>query len=95
MVYVYELDQNLCNIIGTIFAVKISRKFAKNWWISLDQLLWSTEVNFCQMMNHIRDRFVNFISPNQECKETIENRKIIKRKTYSSLFDILKRKCMS
>ena len=46
MVYIYELDQNLCNIIGTIFAVKISRKFAKNWWISLDQLLWSTEVDF-------------------------------------------------
>ena len=48
MVYICELDQNLTNIIGTIFAVKISRKFAKNWWISLDQLLWSTEVNFCQ-----------------------------------------------
>lgn len=48
MVYIYELDHNLCNI-GTIFAVKISRKFAKNWWISLDQLLWSTEVNFCQI----------------------------------------------
>ena len=47
MVYIYELDQDLCIIIGTIFAVKISRKFAKNWWISLDQILWSTEVNFC------------------------------------------------
>ena len=47
MVYIYELDQDLCIIIRTIFAVKISRKFAKNWWISLDQLLWSTEVNFC------------------------------------------------
>ena len=51
MVYTYELDQNLCIIIGTIFAVKISRKFAKNWWISLDQLLWSTEVNFCLKHN--------------------------------------------
>ena len=50
MVYIYELDQDLCIIIGTIFAVKISRKFAKNWWISLDQLLWSTEVNFCQKL---------------------------------------------
>ena len=48
VVYVYELDANLCIMIGTIFAVKISRKFAKNWWISLDQLLWSTEVNYRQ-----------------------------------------------
>ena len=35
-------------IIGTIFAVKILRKIAKNWWISLDQFLWSTEVNYRQ-----------------------------------------------
>ena len=53
MVYIYELDQNLCIIIGTIFAVKILRKFAKNWWISLDQLLWSTEVNFCQKTSDV------------------------------------------
>ena len=48
MVYVYELDANLCIMIGTIFAVKILRKIAKNWWISVDQFLWSTEVNYRQ-----------------------------------------------
>ena len=55
MVYTYELDQNLCIIMGTIFAVKISRKFAKNWWISLDQLLWSTEVNFCPNFSYFKE----------------------------------------